>query len=69
MFALRHHPTPQHPWLAAPRCDEFRASGLELELIDAVDQLERAEAAGSPDRPALAAQVRWLQDDLVAIAS
>ena len=69
MLALRHPRHEPHAWEAAPACDEFRGSGIELQLIDAVDALERAEAAGSPDRTALALQVRRLQEELVALSA
>jgi len=67
MFALHHH-TSAPTWEAGEPCEEFRAIGTELQLIDAVDALERAEAAGAPDRAELAERVRQLQDELVALA-
>jgi hypothetical protein len=67
VFHHTHH-QPQ-PWEQPAHCDEFRGTGIELQLIDAVDALERAEAAGSPDRTALALQVRRLQDELIALAA
>lgn len=66
---MRHHRHQPQPWEGPARCDEFRGTGIELQLIDAVDALERAEAAGSPDRTALAVQVRRLQDQLIALAA
>lgn len=67
MFAL-HHERPAPAWQAGAPCDEFRAIGTELQLIDAVDALERAEAAHSPDQAVLAERVRQLQDELVALS-
>jgi hypothetical protein len=69
MLTLRHHRTERPAWQAPPVCAEFRGSGIELQLIDAVDALERAESAGSPDRTALALQVRRLQDELIALSA
>lgn len=69
MFAVRHQqdPSAPHAWQEPTVCEEFRSSGLELELIDAVDALERAEAVGRPETTALALRVRHLQDELVAL--
>ncbi|QYG94910.1 hypothetical protein HC251_22400 [Iamia sp. SCSIO 61187] len=65
MIALRH-PTTHAPqtWEVAAACDEFRCTGIELQLIDAVDELERAEAAGRPDQEELALRVLALQYEL-----
>ena len=65
MLALRH-PAPPAPrrWEAAAPCDEFRRTGIELQLIDAVDELERAEAAGRPGQEDLALRVLGLQYEL-----
>ena len=65
MLALRH-PTPTAPqaWETAVSGEEFRLTGIELQLIDAVDELERAEAAGRPDQEELALRVLGLQYEL-----
>ncbi|HXH58980.1 hypothetical protein [Iamia sp.] len=56
---------PVEQWQAGDVCSEFRGLGLELQLIDAVDERDRARAASATDLPRLEARVRSLQDQLV----
>jgi hypothetical protein len=65
MLTLRHPTTHAlSSWEVAAACDEFRCTGIELRLIDAVEELERAEAAGRPDQEELALRVLALQYEL-----
>ncbi len=59
---------PEAPaWARAPQCDEYRASGLELQLIDLVEMRDRSVRAGFDDVAALDAEIDEVRAELAAI--
>ena len=62
----RHQPEPT-PWTQAPVCAEYHASGLELRLIDLVDQREQAIRAGR-DVVRLDVEIAEVNDELARVA-
>lgn len=56
-------------WARAPQCREYRASGLELRLIDLVELRERSARAGFDDVAALDAEIDEVRSELAAITA
>lgn len=63
----RHHPDSHPAWTGAPACAEYRATGLELRLIDLVELRERSARAGFDDVADLDAQIAEVRAELVAL--
>lgn len=65
-FRRSHH---EHvpAWVQAPACPEYRASGLELRLIDLVELRERSARAGFDDVADLDAEILGVQAELAAL--
>lgn len=53
----RHHHEATPAWVEGPACAEYRASGLELRLIDLVELRERSVRGGFDDVAALDAEI------------
>lgn len=66
----RHHPrvTEPPPWTLSPVCAEYHASGLELRLIDLVDERDRWLRVGR-DVGSLDEEIADLQDELARVES
>lgn len=60
----RHHHDAEPAWAQAAVPDEFRASGLELQLIDLVDLRDRSARAGFDDVDVLDAEIAEIRDEL-----
>lgn len=56
-------------WAQAPRCAEFAATGIEIELIDLVERRERSARAGFADVAALDAEIAELRSELAALTA
>ena len=63
----RHHPEAEPAWAHASIPAEFRASGLELQLIDLVDLRDRSARAGFDDVEALDLEIAELRDELARL--
>ncbi|HMJ77700.1 MAG TPA: hypothetical protein VK507_17095 [Iamia sp.] len=64
-FRRHHH---EHPaWVQAPACAEYRASGLELRLIDLVELRGRSARAGFDDVTVLDAEIAEVRAELAAL--
>ena len=63
----RHHHEVEPAWAHAAIPPEFRASGLELRLIDLVDLRERSARAGFDDVEALDAEITEVRDELARL--
>lgn len=70
MLSLRHHRHDAEPSAADPPvCAEYRASGLELRLIDLVEERTRAEVAGRVDTAELEAKIATVRDEQAAVCA
>jgi len=63
----RHHHDAAPPWVQAAPCPEYRASGLELRLIDLVELRGRSARAGFDDVRALDAEILEVRTELIAL--
>jgi hypothetical protein len=63
----RHHHDAVPAWAQAPACPEYRASGLELRLIDLVELRDRSARAGFDDVAALDAEITEVRTELIAL--
>ena len=63
----RPHHDEVPPWAEAPVCAEYRASGLELRLIDLVELRGRSVRAGFDDVVALDAEIDEVRSELAAL--
>lgn len=63
----RHHHDDVPAWVRGPACAEYRASGLELRLIDLVELRQRSARAGFDDVDALDAEITEVQAELAAL--
>jgi hypothetical protein len=63
----RHHHLDRPAWVEGPACPEYRASGLELRLIDLVELRERSVRAGFDDVATLDAEITEVRDELAAL--
>lgn len=57
------------PWLASEGCAEFQATGLELELIDLVDERDRSRRAGFDDVAELEERIVAVQQELARVSA
>ena len=72
MLTFRRSPRPPAEvpaWLASDGCAEFRAVGLELQLIDAVERRDRFRRGGVGDLSEIDAEVADLQAELARAVS
>jgi hypothetical protein len=68
MLTFRRHPHDASPaWVEGPACPEYRASGLELRLLDLVALRDRAVRGGFDDVAALEAEIVEVGLELVAL--
>ncbi len=63
----RHHHEAEAAWAQASVPPEFRASGLELELIELVDLRDRSARAGFDDVDSLNGQIAEVRDQLARL--
>ena len=63
----RHHHEVDPAWAHAATPPEFRATGLELQLIDLVDLRDRSARAGFDDVDALEAEIAEVRDELARL--
>ncbi|HYI61447.1 MAG TPA: hypothetical protein VEW93_06535 [Acidimicrobiales bacterium] len=73
MLTFRRHrtdgPTRAPAWMLDDCCSEFRASGLELQLIEAVEARDRLQRGGVGDRDEVEAEIARLQDELARVSA
>jgi hypothetical protein len=63
----RHHQDDPPAWVAGPACPEYRATGLELRLIDLVELRERSVRGGFDDIAVLDAEIAEVRAELLAL--
>lgn len=63
----RHHREADPAWAHASIPSEFRASGLELELIELVDLRDRSAYAGFDDVDELESRIAEVRDELARL--
>lgn len=63
----RHHRDESPAWIQGPACVEYRASGLELRLIDLVELRARSARAGFDDVADLDAEIAEVRDELAGL--
>jgi hypothetical protein len=67
VLTFRRHHQPEPAWASATIPPEFRASGLELELIELVDLRDRSARAGFDDVDALDGRIAEVRDELARL--
>lgn len=74
MLTFRRHrrsdgPSEGPAWMVEDGCSEFLATGLELQLIDALEARDQLQRGGVGDRDEVEATIARLRDELARVSA